>query len=99
MLWIWSYPLSKKAFFLKLVVPKKLAKHLKTICDKLRFYCIFTLCCGLKLIKKPLSLEFPKGFAKLTYHLHYTETYTAQKTKFFIKDLFSKRNCGFGHVY
>ena len=43
MLWIWSYPLSKKEFFVKLAVPKKQAKSLKTICDKLCFYCICRL--------------------------------------------------------
>ena len=29
MLWIWSYPVSKKELFLKLVVPKKQVKFVK----------------------------------------------------------------------
>ena len=33
-------PLSKKELFLKLAVPKKLVKCLKTVCEKLCFYCI-----------------------------------------------------------
>ena len=55
---------------------------------------------GLKFyLKKPFPVVSPKGFAKLAYPLHYAETYTAQKLKFFIKDFFSKRNCGLGHIY
>ena len=38
MLWIWFYPVSKKELLLKLAAPKKLAKSLKTICEKLRFF-------------------------------------------------------------
>ena len=41
MLWIWSYPVSKKELFLKLAFPKKQAKSLKTIGEELRFYCIY----------------------------------------------------------
>ena len=37
MLWIWSYPASKKELLLKLAAPKKQAKSLKTICEKLVF--------------------------------------------------------------
>ena len=86
----WPYPLSKKEFFLKLGVPKKLAKSLKTICEELRFYCICRLL--VSNIKKTFSLVFPKGFGKPVYPLHYTETYTTQKMKFFTKDFFRKRN-------
>ena len=80
MLWIGS------VLSLKLAVPKKLAKSLKTICDKLRFYCICRLW-GSHSIKKRLSLVFLIGFAKLAYPLHYTGTYTSQKITFFLKDL------------
>ena len=84
MLWLWSYPLSKKDFFLKLAVPKKPEKSLKIICDKRPFYCSCRPW-GSNFIKNTLSLVFAKGFAKRVYPLHYTETYTAQKMKFFLK--------------
>ena len=74
-----------------------MAKSLKTISDKLHFYCICRLW-GSSFIEKTFSLVFPKGFAKPTYPLHYTETCTAQKMKFFLKDFFSKIHCGFGHI-
>ena len=91
MLWI-SYPLSKKEFCLKLAVPKKLGKILENYLQENSLGAQI-------LLKKALSLVFPKDFAKLAYPLHYTETYTARKMKFFIKDFFSKRNCGSGHIY
>ena len=84
MLWIWCYPLSKKEFFLKLAVPKKLGKSLKTICKKLRFYCI----CRLRrsnFIKKTLSLVFPKGWQNLR------TPYTTQKLTMHKKWSFSLR--------
>ena len=89
----------QKGALLKLGVPTKLAKPLKTICVKLRFYCICRLWGSNFIKKKPFPVVSPKGFAKLAYPLHYAETFTAQKLKFFIKDFFSKRNCGFSHIY
>ena len=94
MLWIWFYPLSKKEFFLKLAVPKNLAKSLKTICDRLRFYYNCRLR-GSNFIKKNSFTSIHEGFAKLAYPLHYTKTYTTQKMKFFPNDFFSKINYGF----
>ena len=90
MLWIWSYPVSKNELFLKLAVPKKQAKPLKTIWKKLRFHCI----CRAEILLKKLTLsqEHLKGLAKLAYHPRYehlpaaVSTYTCpnaspQKTK------------------
>ena len=39
MLWIWPYPVSKKELFLKLALPNKQIKLLKTIRSELGFYC------------------------------------------------------------
>ena len=59
MLWIWSYPVRKKELFLKLAVPKKLAKSLKAIYKELRFYCICDLQ-SLIVIKKIFHSYFPR---------------------------------------
>ena len=52
MLWICSYPVSKKELFLKSTVPKKHAESLKTIWKELRFYGIY------------ISQVFTNGLAK-----------------------------------
>ena len=85
MLCMWSYPLRKKEFFLKLAVPKNLAKSLKTNCEKLHFYCICKLWVSNFIKKNPftsISEELCKTCVTLTLdrNLHCT------KMKFFIKD-------------
>ena len=91
MLWIWSYPLNIKEFFIKLVVPKKLAKSLKTICKELHFYCICRLW-GAGFIKKNSFTIVSQGCCKTCVPL-------ILHRNFFIKDFFNKRTCGFGHIY
>ena len=61
MMWIWSYPVSKREFLLKLGAPKKQAKSFKTVCEKLLLH---WQAIGLKLY----SQVFPKVLAKLAYH-------------------------------
>ena len=108
-------PLSKKELFLKLAVPKKLVRCLKTVCEKFCFYCICII--GLKLyLKNSLYIikfqehlflgTLPSG----CFNLYTSECYTkkikenpkiintAPKMKVFMKDFFSKRNCGFDHI-
>ena len=63
-LWIWSYPLTKKEFFLKLAVPKKLAKSLKTIWKELHFYCICSSLKNWNFLKHNSFTSISQGFTK-----------------------------------
>ena len=78
MLRTWSYPKRKDELFLKLAVPKKQAKSLKTICEELHFYCICRLH-GWNFIKKQVfKVKFyNKQNSKIIY--------TAQRMKFSIR--------------
>ena len=62
MLWIWSYPVSKKELFLKLADPKKQRKLLKTIWSGLGFYCICKLQ-GSNFIKNNSFINISQGFS------------------------------------
>ena len=67
MLWIWSYPVSKKEWFLKLAVPIMQAKFLKTICET--FMIVFAGSrAEISLKETTLSQVFLKGLEKLAYH-------------------------------
>ena len=50
MLWIWSCPVSTKELFLKIAVPKRQTKSLKSNCEVVSFYYICKLCSVLYLI-------------------------------------------------
>ena len=61
MLWIWSYSVTRKELLLKLAVPKKQTKSLKTMCDKL---IAFAGCRDEILLKITLSQNIFRGFSK-----------------------------------
>ena len=64
-LWIWSCPVSTKELFLKIAVPEKQTKSLKSTCEVVSFYYIFKLY-TLNLLRTIFSQAFLKDFAKIT---------------------------------
>ena len=65
MLWIWSCPVSTKELFLKIAVPKRQTKFLKSTCEVVSFYYICKLY-TLNLLRTIFSQAFLKDFAKIT---------------------------------
>ena len=57
MLWIWSCPVSTKELFLKIAVPKRQTKSLKSACEVVNFYYV---------CKLYASQAFLKDLAKIT---------------------------------
>ena len=64
MLWIWTCPVITKELFLKIAVPKRQTKCLKTTCEVVSFCYIYKLYTW-NLLKTILSQAFLKGFAKI----------------------------------
>ena len=63
MLWIWSCPVSTKELFLKIAVPKRQTKSLKSNCEVVSFYYICKLYTW-NLLSTIFSQVFLKDFAK-----------------------------------
>ena len=65
MLWIWSFPVSTEKLFLKIAVPKRQTKPLKSICEVVSFYYIRKPY-NSNLLETNLSQAFLKDVAKIT---------------------------------
>ena len=63
MLWIWSCPVSTKELFLKIAVPKRQTKSLKSNCEVVSFYYICKLYAW-NLLRVIFPQAFLKNFAK-----------------------------------